>query len=147
MRFIQHLYKFTKQNKQNWFNVLCKYYNGIEVKVIIDGQSFVGEISEDFLTQLPSGEKYELMTFGFGVKYTAIKLMPIFIKPQIGETSENVKKIALLIDDMMAQRLKYGDENRHLFNTYKADDFNQIIASISHLQTKEITQMYIGKSY
>ena len=63
--FTSHFFKFNSTNKFNWFNLLCKYYEGISINVSVDGQIVKGNINQDFFNSLTEGTNYEVMTEKF----------------------------------------------------------------------------------
>jgi hypothetical protein len=143
----QHRYQFTNTNRHNWFNLLCKYHYGIKVTMKVDDAFFDGKISQEFFNSLPSGTNYELTTERFLAEYAAIRAMPKFIKSEVKETNEKIKNISSTIDALMSNRLSREDQDIFLCGEFSNDDFDQIIQSIPHLRTKEISHIYIGPNY
>lgn len=146
--FTQHTFKFTNTTKQNWFNVLCKYYNGVEITMKIDGKGITGRISHDFFSGVPTGENYELSTERFWAERASIQVIPKYVKPSVvGEATEKVLNIANSIDNLMLKRAGLGGCEVYISSGFENDNFDQIVQSIAYLKIDAITRMYIGTDY
>lgn len=146
--FTQHNFKFDKNSHNNWFNILCKYYSGVNLTITIDGHKYSGIISEEFFNKLPSGNEFEVITERFWAELACIRVMPAYILSEpCGSPNENILKISETIDSIMKGRLNYGNCEISLSAGFKSNDFSEVIEAVKYLKTIEITRMYQGSSF
>src|SRR5579862_6789091 len=96
-RTVQHSYTFTK--RRYWFKLLRKYYYKCNVQVTVNRMTYSGKVSRRFFKVLPKaqGSTYTAVITNVPAQRTAIKAMPVFIKPEKG-TNRVLMDIASKID-------------------------------------------------
>ncbi len=148
--FTQHQFKFNNLSADNWFKLLCKYYPGVSVAVVIDGKHPIeGKIHMDLFDSLPKGTDYEITTDRFWAELASIQAMPTHMKylKRPGFISDDhekkVKAIAGTIDSVISSRLSHGGHEIFIQNKFDTDNFQDVILATRHLnQTAHITRIY-----
>lgn len=153
--FTAHTFRFNNDNKQNWFNLLCKYYEGVNITAITDDiHRCRGKISLDFFNNtLIPGSNYTLETERFWAEGAAIKCLPQYnntgnCKLTTEENCQNNSKIVKKthsIDSVIESRSYHGGQEIFLSNKTCVDTFDDLLTAFSLIKnTSNITRLYIS---
>lgn len=153
--FTAHVFKFNNTNAQNWFNLLCKYYENVDVIVITDNSDISkGKISMDFfLNTLVHGTTYEIKTNRFWAELAAINCMPKYVDDDVNisrfqqnKYDPEITDAINAIDSVIQSRLSYGGQEVFLSRDYSVATFDDLITAFSSIKnTDSITRLYISR--
>ena len=148
--FTSHLFKFTNANKYNWFHLLCKYYEGVGVTVVVDGtQKCKGGISLEFFNNVvPVGTNYECTTDKFWAEKGSINCMPKYVAPNNQNDivySSEIINASSNIDSVVSSRLSHGGQEVFMSRDITISNFNDLLTAFSLIKnTEHITRSYVS---
>ena len=126
-RLTQHEFLIDKEHIDNYFQLLNKYYAGIESTVIfedIDSHKSImrGRINLDWLQNLPKVNKYYLLTDPFPSNYATIRTFPpidtyLFTKNTIPKHEKKLRKMKNVISNFISTRLE-EEKYKYLYIKY-----------------------------
>jgi hypothetical protein len=157
--FTAHVFKFNNTNAQNWFNLLSKYYEDVDVTVITDNiHTSKGKISMNFFQNtLVHGTTYEIKTNRFWAELAAINCMPRYVNDNVNDDvnisrfqqnnySTEITVAMDAIDSVIQSRLSYGGQEVFLSRDYSVATFDNLMTAFSLIKnTESITRLYISR--
>jgi len=165
--FTAHVFKFNSTNARNWFNLLSKYYEDVDVTVITDNiHTSKGKISMNFFQNtLVHGTTYEIKTNRFWAELAAINCMPRYVNDDVNDdVNDNVNGDVNIsrfqqnkydpeitnainaIDSVIQSRLSYGGQEIFLSRDYSVTTFDNLMTAFSSIKnTENITRLYISR--
>ena len=159
-RVTQHEFTIDPILSENYFSLLCKYYEGVKVSAVIEdtnGNKHVvkGKINKKWFSDLPITDKpYYILTDFFPVDYASIRTLPpvdsfLFAQKKLTQSEKKIRKIRNVISEVITARIV--NEEKYLYRKFpftRQTSFDELLRALHCLKEIDaITRCYVDYKY